>query len=202
MLVEIADVRLAAEEPQQLVDDRLEVQLLGRHQRKAVGQVEPHLVAEDAPRAGAGAVALGDAFVENPLHQIEVLSHDDELYRGSSVGGRSSRPKRVTHRLSSRWSLVPLAHFCFAINSSTSLASSAGLSCFRRCSIRVGRQAEFFQCADDVLPLPLAALALGQVQLGHQLAEPLQRDRLAVLVVVLDDLLLVFRVFLVHAVLP
>ena len=58
MLVQIANVRLAAQEPQQLVDDRLEVQLLRRHQRKAVGQIEPHLVAEDAARAGAGAIAL------------------------------------------------------------------------------------------------------------------------------------------------
>ena len=103
-------------------------------------------------------------------------------------------------------SLVPTAvahadratHYCFAINSSTSLASSFGSSFFRRCSIRSCRQAELFQHALDVLPLPLAGLALGQVQLGHQLAEPLQRDRIAVLVVILDDLLLMLRVILVH----
>ena len=51
------------------------MQLLGRHQRKAVGQIEPHLVAEDAPRAGAGAVALGRAVIENVLQQVEILSH-------------------------------------------------------------------------------------------------------------------------------
>ena len=51
-----------AQEPEQLVDDRLEVQLLGGDERKAGGQIEAHLVAEHAERAGAGAVGLAHAF--------------------------------------------------------------------------------------------------------------------------------------------
>ena len=43
----------------------------------------------------------------------------------------------------------------------------------------------------------LAGLALGQIELGHQLAEPLERNRIAVVVVILDDLLLILRVILV-----
>src|SRR3954454_7550792 len=38
MLVEIANVRIAAEKPQQLVDDRLDVNFLGRDQRETRGQ--------------------------------------------------------------------------------------------------------------------------------------------------------------------
>ena len=75
VVVEIFDVGVAGEEPEQLVDDRLEVQLLGRHQRKAFGQVEAHLMAEHRQRAGAGAVALLHAVGENVLHQIEILAH-------------------------------------------------------------------------------------------------------------------------------
>ena len=89
-------------------------------------------------------------------------------------------------------------YFCFAISSSTSLASSAGSSFFRRCSIRSAGSPSFPSAPTMYFHCCSRAFALGQVQLGHQLAEPLQRDRLAVLVVVLDDLLLVLRVFLVH----
>ena len=50
VLLEPADVRLAAEEPQELVGDRAEVHLLRRHEWEALGQVEAHLVAEHAHR--------------------------------------------------------------------------------------------------------------------------------------------------------
>ncbi len=47
--------------------------------REALRQVEPHLVAEDAERAGAGAVALGGAFVEDVREKVEVLPHPGNL---------------------------------------------------------------------------------------------------------------------------
>src|SRR5262249_40034940 len=46
MIVEILDIGIAGEEPEQLVDDRLEVELLGRRQRKAQAEVESHLFPE------------------------------------------------------------------------------------------------------------------------------------------------------------
>ena len=49
------------------------MQLLGGQQREALGQVEAHLAAEDAERAGAGAVAALDAVVQDVLEQVEVL---------------------------------------------------------------------------------------------------------------------------------
>src|SRR3954465_13646513 len=75
MLVEISNVGFASQKPQQFVFDRLEMHLLRCNKREARGQIETHLVPKDAARAGAGAVALGDAFIENPLHQVEILSH-------------------------------------------------------------------------------------------------------------------------------
>ena len=75
VLVEIFDVGVAGQEPEQLVDDRLQVQLLGGEQREAVGEIEAHLIAEHRQRAGAGAVALFRAAAQNVFHQIEVLAH-------------------------------------------------------------------------------------------------------------------------------
>ena len=51
----------------------LQVQPLGRDQREALRQVEAHLVAEHAARAGAGAVGLERAVLEHVAHQVEVL---------------------------------------------------------------------------------------------------------------------------------
>src|SRR5690606_1738714 len=58
-------VARAREEPQQLVDDGLEVDFFGRDERKALAQVEAHLVPEDAARARAGAVGFGGAMFKD-----------------------------------------------------------------------------------------------------------------------------------------
>ena len=44
-------------------------------QRKAVGEIEAHLMAEHRQRAGAGAVALLHAVGEHVFHQFEILAH-------------------------------------------------------------------------------------------------------------------------------
>ena len=79
VLVERADVGVAGEEPEQLVDDRAEVQLLGGQQREALGEVEAHLVAEDRERAGAGAVGLRGAVVQDVLEQVQVGPHGGRI---------------------------------------------------------------------------------------------------------------------------
>ena len=65
VVLEIGDVGVALQEPQQFDDDRAQVQLLGGDEREAVGKVEAHLVAEDAQRADAGAVLLRHAFFQD-----------------------------------------------------------------------------------------------------------------------------------------
>nr|AIA11674.1 Unknown Function [uncultured bacterium] len=75
MLAQVLDVRLALQEPEQLVDDRLEVQLLGRQEREAGAQVEAHLMTEDGERPGARAVLLVHPPVQDLFHQIQVLPH-------------------------------------------------------------------------------------------------------------------------------
>src|SRR5262245_15868765 len=76
MVVEIFDVGVAREEAKQLINDRLEMQFLGRDQRKAFRQIETHLMAKDRDGPGAGAVALLHAVSEDVLHQVVILAHD------------------------------------------------------------------------------------------------------------------------------
>ena len=75
VFVEIFDVGVAGQEPQQFVHDRFQVQLLGGEQREAVVERKAHLMAEHRQRAGAGAVALLRAVAQNAFHQVEVLAH-------------------------------------------------------------------------------------------------------------------------------
>src|SRR6185503_1737866 len=73
-------VGVAAQEPEQLVGDRLEVQLLGGEQGEAVAQVEAQLAAEHRQRAGAGAVGLARAARKHFAQQVEVLRLADHRY--------------------------------------------------------------------------------------------------------------------------
>jgi hypothetical protein len=73
--VQIFDVGVAPEKPQQLVDDRLERQLLGRQHRKTRPQIEAHLVTEYRNRPRAGAVRFFDTVGQNAFEQVVILDH-------------------------------------------------------------------------------------------------------------------------------
>src|SRR3546814_16428391 len=73
MALQVGDVGVPREEPQQFMDDRLEMQLLGGQQREALGEVEAHRVAEQALGAGAGEVAIVDAPLAHPPQEAGVL---------------------------------------------------------------------------------------------------------------------------------
>ena len=75
VILQIFDIGVAGQEPEQLVDDRLQMQLLGGEHREAVRQPEAHLMAEHRQRAGAGTVVLLHAVGENAFHQVEILAH-------------------------------------------------------------------------------------------------------------------------------
>ena len=61
---------MSGNEPQELVDDGFEMNLLGREEREAFTEVETHLVAEHALRAGTGAVALHDSVLTDMAQQV------------------------------------------------------------------------------------------------------------------------------------
>jgi hypothetical protein len=56
------------------VDDRFDVELLGGDERKPFCKIKPHLVAEDAERAGIGPVVLAGASLANASEEIEILT--------------------------------------------------------------------------------------------------------------------------------
>ena len=63
VVVQVLDVGIPRNEPEEFVDNGTEVHFLGGQQGKALAEVEAHLVAEYALGAYAGAVALDDAVL-------------------------------------------------------------------------------------------------------------------------------------------
>ena len=61
------------------MDDAFEVQLFGSYQRKAILQVEPHLVTKAAERAGAGTILFLNAILQDMPKEIKVLLHGRNL---------------------------------------------------------------------------------------------------------------------------
>src|SRR6266404_7064908 len=87
MLVEITNVGIAAQKPEQLVNNRFDVQLLRREQRKshACGtQIEARLRAEDRQCAGTGAIGARLTLLEHKPEKIMILAHAKN-YRGNAI---------------------------------------------------------------------------------------------------------------------
>ena len=63
MLLQPFGIRVTIQEPDHLVDDALEMQLLGGEQREAIFQVVAELATKDTQRACAGAIAFLDAIL-------------------------------------------------------------------------------------------------------------------------------------------
>src|SRR5690348_9147959 len=75
MLLQILDVRIARQKPQQLMDDRFQMQLLGRDQGEAFIERKPHLMTEHRQRSGSGAVVFLDPTAKDEFHQVKILAH-------------------------------------------------------------------------------------------------------------------------------
>lgn len=77
VFLEVADVGVTLEEPEQLVNNGAEVQLLGGEQGKSLGQVEAFLRAENGERSRAGSVFFPRPVVEDEVEKSVVLEHRD-----------------------------------------------------------------------------------------------------------------------------
>ena len=75
VLHQVADIRVATQEPEQFVDDPLQKDLLGRQKRETLLEVETHLVAEDALRTRTRTVTAYYALLFDAAQQVEVLFH-------------------------------------------------------------------------------------------------------------------------------
>ena len=77
IVLEVADIGVPLEEPEQLVEDGAGMQLLGGEQGEARSQVETHLPAEDGTGTSTGAVALYVAMLQHVGHEFKILLHED-----------------------------------------------------------------------------------------------------------------------------
>ena len=75
VFLEVADVRIAREEPEQLMHDRTQMQLLGRDQREPLGQRIAALHPEIRCCARPRPVGRGHALIEHRLQRIQILPH-------------------------------------------------------------------------------------------------------------------------------
>ena len=118
-LLQPLHVGVAAQEPEQLVDDRLQVQLLGGEQREAVGEVEAQLAAEHRQRAGAGAVGLARAALAAPRRGD----------RGTAARSRSSSYRDPRRTARARSGSGPRASWRAAGRGSAGSRRAAPASC-------------------------------------------------------------------------
>ena len=83
MFIEPFHVRLAAQEPEQFVEDRLEMQLLGGDEWEPFAQREARLRAEHGVSARARAVGLELSLIEHEPEQLMILKHVVGIVEGS-----------------------------------------------------------------------------------------------------------------------
>jgi hypothetical protein len=76
VVVEVLDISVSVQEPDQFVNDSFEKQLFGCEQRESLAQVEPHLGAKNAFGSRASAVSFDCSEITDCLHEVEVLSVD------------------------------------------------------------------------------------------------------------------------------
>jgi hypothetical protein len=96
VLLQPGHVRVAAQEPDQLVDDALQVNLLGREQGEAGGEITAKLAPEHGQGAGTGAIFLAHTVVENVLEEVEVGLHGNSREFSAQRAGRHTAA--CTHR--------------------------------------------------------------------------------------------------------
>src|SRR5262249_55933280 len=84
MLIKITNVRITAQEPQQLVEDGFDVQLFRREQRKpwsVRAQIKSGWSSEHRQRSLTRAILAWPAVIEHQPKQIVILSHAKILSR-------------------------------------------------------------------------------------------------------------------------
>jgi len=76
VFLQIFDICVTGEEPEELVNDGAEVAFFGGDEGEALCEVEAHLAAKDAEGSGSGAVFFFGAVFEDVTHKVEIMFHD------------------------------------------------------------------------------------------------------------------------------
>ena len=74
-LLQPLGIRIALQEPQEFVDDRLQMQFFCCEERESLLQVESHLIAKYRDGASAGAVSFLYSFFQDAVEQVKILFH-------------------------------------------------------------------------------------------------------------------------------
>ncbi len=75
VFLEVFHIRVTFEKPQQLMDNRLKMELLGGQQRETILEIESHLITEHTPCAGTGTVSFLNPVIHYMLQQRQILLH-------------------------------------------------------------------------------------------------------------------------------
>ena len=75
VVLQIFNIGVACQEPQQLVYNRLQVQLFGCEQGETLLQVKTHLITKGTDSTRSGTVVFACTIVENVLQEVEILFH-------------------------------------------------------------------------------------------------------------------------------
>jgi hypothetical protein len=70
VFVQIANVGVAPQKPKQFMNNRAQMQLLRRHRRKALAQIEAHLIAKHTQRAHPRSIFPSHTIFQYMSHQI------------------------------------------------------------------------------------------------------------------------------------
>ena len=77
VLFKPVDIRFASQKPEQFDNYRAQMELFCGQAREAIGQIEAHLVAENAASACPRAVIAVAAGLKDSVEKVEVCTHGD-----------------------------------------------------------------------------------------------------------------------------
>lgn len=75
MVLKVTDIGVAGKKPKEFVNNALQMEFLCGEERKAIGKVETHLVAEDAAGSRSRTVCFLNAVTEYVVKEFEILFH-------------------------------------------------------------------------------------------------------------------------------
>jgi hypothetical protein len=75
MVVEVFNVGITLQHPQQFVNNGFQVKFFRRQQGKTIIQGKPHLVPENGYRSGASSIALSYTALQHMSHHFQILLH-------------------------------------------------------------------------------------------------------------------------------
>jgi hypothetical protein len=75
VLLQIPDIGIARQKPQQLMNDGFQMQLFGRNEGKTLTERKPHLMTKNRQCSGPSAVVFLDPTAEDEFHQVKILTH-------------------------------------------------------------------------------------------------------------------------------